>query len=87
MSILKVSKMPCPPKKQHVYNSLTEGIILNYLCFLHLTAQRKGKDVEQSTLDPTTQSALVMPDLCYIRDSHLYPKCSYPTLSVEIKVS
>lgn len=47
-------------------------------------AQRKGKEVEPSSVDPTLLSAHVMPDLCYIRGSSSKYLDS-PTLSVEIK--
>lgn len=46
-------------------------------------AQRKGKDVEPITIDASTISALVLPDLCYIKNNQ--SKCSAPTLSIEIK--
>lgn len=46
-------------------------------------AQRKGKDVEPITIDASTISALVLPDLCYIKNNQ--SKCSTPTLSIEIK--
>ena len=58
-------------------------------CFLNLcfciAAQRKGKDVEPITIDASTISALVLPDLCYIKNNQ--SKCSAPTLSIEIKVN
>lgn len=50
------------------------------------SAQRKGRDVDHSTIDPTTLSALVMPDLCYVRDMSQKDESS-PTISIEIKVS
>ena len=52
------------------------------MCF---TAQRKGKDVEAITIDASTISALVLPDLCYVRNNQ--SNCSAPTLSIEIKVN
>ena len=48
-------------------------------------AQRKGKDVEAITIDSTTISALVLPDLCYVKNNQ--SNSTAPTLSIEIKVS
>ena len=61
-------------------------VIIQYFKRYFFPAQRKGRDVDHSTIDPTTLSALVMPDLCYVRDA-LDRDESSPTISIEIKVS
>ncbi|KAH3820350.1 inositol-pentakisphosphate 2-kinase-like [Dreissena polymorpha] len=45
-------------------------------------AQRKGQHVKPCTIHPATLSALVMPDLCFVRGG---PAFTSPTISVEIK--
>ncbi|XP_052780269.1 inositol-pentakisphosphate 2-kinase-like [Mya arenaria] len=48
-------------------------------------AQRKGKEVEHSTIDPDMLSALVLPDLCYVQGRGTNLDNTTPTISVEIK--